>query len=936
MSFINQYRTQLKQHTISTLLLSLLILFTLVLVILRLSLSAIIILSAERWLATQSLDASIQRIEISLLNGRVSLHDAHAQNAQQQGFNIGELTLDWDWLPLFNQQVEINEVILRDFSLDIELQQAGELNIGGIQLAAATAQEPAEDTPGEQTEGASWQAAVHRIDLSNIQLCAKQLDNNQQALLDYCSKLQHFNWQGELAYRPLQTQNNNTNAALPLYVNGGLTLQSLQLHNRQLQRDLLQVANVKLPQLNIDSLDQIKLETIEIETLSFLQQAVADTSAEHDSETTTEPLLGFAQLQIGPLSVTQQRQIALGNISLNGLRSHASITADNQLDIQSWLTAQSTPPTETDNQQAAETSSQTTDNAPATVSKPLELAINNVHLSDTQLCTRHAGNAQIKPLHYCVTLKDVDWQGELAYGKHTSDNTATAQIPIYVNGQFALDQLRIINHQLKLNLLAIDTVQIDQLSIDTPARITMNSLQMDQFAAFQRSQQQRDSTELLNTAYIYAFEQLRVTSASISTSSIALGEISMTGSETLFVIEPQGKAEINRWLIQTEATETTAASTDKDEQPQAETAIANSTQADPQAQTATDNSLNFSLDEFIYKTDKPQGFIDLSGEQQMQLLIDVIDIHLQNLSTKADATPALATLLIRLSDQASLKLDAQGSPLTDKPSMQGKLQIAALDLRNFSPVVRQQLGQSIRSGQLDAQLDIDIKQGQADSLLDLTLHHFVLRTLNEEEAEKLNKDLGFPLNASLNLLRDKDNKIHLSIPITQDINNLDIDIKPVIYKALSKSVSSAIVNYYTPFGLVFVAESLFDLATALKFQPVIFNPAEASLTDSGKTELDKLATVMSERPGIHLTLCGFTNKNDLPQSAANTASQPATDKPAVEISAEQRQQLLQLAGLRSSVVKQYLINSHKISASRLVECEAEYAADAIAGVEIKL
>ena len=135
---------------------------------------------------------------------------------------------------------------------------------------------------------------------------------------------------------------------------------------------------------------------------------------------------------------------------------------------------------------------------------------------------------------------------------------------------------------------------------------------------------------------------------------------------------------------------------------------------------------------------------------------------------------------------------------------------------------------------------------------------------------------------------------------------------------------------------MFVAESLFDLATALKFQPVIFNPAEASLTDSGKTELDKLATVMSERPGIHLTLCGFTNKNDLPQSAANTASQPATDKPAVEISAEQRQQLLQLAGLRSSVVKQYLINSHKISASRLVECEAEYAADAIAGVEIKL
>lgn len=342
------------------------------------------------------------------------------------------------------------------------------------------------------------------------------------------------------------------------------------------------------------------------------------------------------------------------------------------------------------------------------------------------------------------------------------------------------------------------------------------------------------------------------------------------------------------------------------------------------------------MDEVIFHTEKKTTFIDLSTEQQMRLVIELIDFQLKNIDSASSEQQSSASLLIRLEDQATLKLDAQGTPLAEKPDIKGSGSISALDLRGFSPIVRKQLGQSIRSGQLDAELDINVKQGHADSLLDLKLRHFVLRTLNEAEAEKLNKDLGFPLNTSLNLLRDKDNKIHLSIPITQDVDNLDVDIKPVIYKALSKSVSSAIVNYYTPFGLVFVAESLFDLATALKFNPVQFNPGEATLAETSKAELEKLATIMNERPGIHLTLCGFSNLADLAQKNAKATNQSTGEKPAVEISATQRQQLLQLGESRSSVVKQYLINTHQISASRLVECEAEYAADGIAGVEIKL
>lgn len=961
MSFISQYREQLKQHTTSTLLLTALILFTLLLVILRLSLSAIIILSTERWLTSQQLDANIERIEISLFNGRVSLHNAEARNAQQQGFKIGELTLDWDWLPLFSKQVAINEVTLRDFSINAELYYDGGMNIGGITLplnqAANTAPMQNEGTAGDQA--GNWQAGIQAIELSNIEVCVAQLNQDSEPLLDYCSRLAQLEWQGPLAYRAEITNAQDSPSALPIYTDGRFELQKLEVHNKLLGLDLLTIDAIKLPHVKLESLDHIKLESVDISQLSLLQQAADSTPAQTDVDTQINHLLAFDMLQIGPIEITQNQKIArdnialsditlsnitIGDITLSGLRSRAQITPDNQLDIAAWIPELPTKHDESladsnttvGNKNQADTQQAFNDNRDV---QTLHLQINNIRLDDSKLCTDHAGNAQLKPLVYCLTLDNAHWQGQLGLGEQNSKNPdpLASTLPFYANGNFELHQLKIKNHSLDLNLLSINDVQLDSIKLETTDQINIAALTIQQLSSFERRQENHIDTTESQPSYIFSFEQFSMLPIRLANDEIALGKISLTGSQAYIVIDKQGDAELAQWHVKP-ATTDDAQATKSNKNPQAARSQAEMKKdpGEPSTPVTENGSLHFSLDELIVHSEQKSTFIDQSTEQQMRLAIELIDFQLKNIDSASTSQQSSASLLIRLEDQATLKLDAQGTPLAEKPDINGSGSISALDLRGFSPIVRKQLGQSIRSGQLDAEIDIDVKQGHADSLLDLKLRHFVLRTLNEEEAEKLDKSLGFPLNTSLNLLRDKDNQIHLSIPITQDVNNLDVDIKPVIYKALSKSVSSAIVNYYTPFGLVFVAESLFDLATALKFPPVVFNPGETTLTEASKAELEKLATVMSERPGIHLTLCGFSNFKDITRENAKAENQPASEKTTVEISAEQRQQLLQLAGSRSSVVKQYLINTHQVSASRLVECEAEYAADAIAGVEIKL
>ena len=137
------------------------------------------------------------------------------------------------------------------------------------------------------------------------------------------------------------------------------------------------------------------------------------------------------------------------------------------------------------------------------------------------------------------------------------------------------------------------------------------------------------------------------------------------------------------------------------------------------------------------------------------------------------------------------------------------------------------------------------------------------------------------------------------------------------------------LQYYTPFGLLLAADTLFDLATALRFDPVVFEPGQQIITSSERGELDKLSTLLTERPGVHLTLCGISNRADageLYPDVLKVAEKSETRK--MVLNDVQTKALLQLAERRGHAVKDYLVGQKKIDAGRLIVCEPEYQEDA--------
>ena len=543
---------------------------------------------------------------------------------------------------------------------------------------------------------------------------------------------------------------------------------------------------------------------------------------------------------------------------------------------------------------------------------PWDITLNSIVFSEIDLCLQQFAENEKLIVDYCGQLAEFNWSGDISF--KPSVNLDPSVIPLYIEGTLAINEIALHNNQLKLDLLNIGSIDINDINIKTPGDININNIDINRFSILQRS-----GKTSLDDSHVFGFNQLNITPLNLDQlNSLNLGTIKLTGSQTYLAINKKGEMDFKQWIPG-----------DKDKQ------AANK----KQQPNNRPEPFNIRFDEFLINTDKHIFFTDNSLKEPFTADIHDINLSFKQFNTDDAKQTSHILLALAIGKHGSLKLDADVNDLSGRPGIKGKGEISGLDLRMLAPLTRQHIGHNIKSGQLDVDLKLNVDKGIIDSNMGLALHQFVLTTLSKEEAEKLNSEFGLPLNTSLSLLRNKDNTIRLDIPVTGDIDSPEFNPRDAIVTASSKAITAAVLHYYTPFGLVFAAGSLFDLATALNFEPVIFEAGESELDSSGIEQLDKLASLLNERPGIHLTLCGLSNNLDKLKlfpavvDDANSQEEQAKTKPVAD---ENLIILKKLAESRSSNIKNYLVESKGADAARLIECSPEYIPDEIPGVKINI
>ena len=328
------------------------------------------------------------------------------------------------------------------------------------------------------------------------------------------------------------------------------------------------------------------------------------------------------------------------------------------------------------------------------------------------------------------------------------------------------------------------------------------------------------------------------------------------------------------------------------------------------------------------------SFVDDSVKPRFATTVTFKEISLEQLDTRKPEQKSPLRLEGAIGKHTRLSLSGDVKPFLKPVSVNLAGQIQAMDLPALSSYTWESLGLLLDSGTLDADLKLVSKDEVLDGKVDLVLHQLKLGKVESQSG--LQSKIPVPMDTALSTLRDKNNTIKLTIPVEGNMADPKFAVSDAINQVLAKALKAGALSYLKhalqPYGaMITAAQYAGEAVTKVRLNPVEFEAGQTTLTATGEEYLAKVAKVMQERPKIAIKLCGVTVQQDRmffqqqQQQAAvadKAARQPLAQPPAVD-----EQKLTDLAMLRTAVVKDYLVEQHRISASRLVGCRPRIEAD---------
>jgi uncharacterized protein involved in outer membrane biogenesis len=454
-----------------------------------------------------------------------------------------------------------------------------------------------------------------------------------------------------------------------------------------------------------------------------------------------------------------------------------------------------------------------------------------------------------------------------------------------------------------LKLSDLDMTGIDRLSIGT---ITAEKLELA------RNQDESDTGPYLDA------DKLEVASLALAEGLLSIDAVHYAGLHNHLQRDADGNWRIIGIISRMKAL-TAAPDTQASSAAPADTAAAGDREAPA--------PLAVAIKRIELTGDSSINLLDESVQPPFETRLDFDSALIESLDTRKVEQKSPIKLDARIGKYTRLSVQGDVQPLAQPIGTDLKATINAMDLPPLSAYTRSSLGLVLDSGTLDAVTTLKMGKTQMDGLVKLTLHQLELE--NVESKNSLQSQIPVPLNVALDTLRDSNNTISLKIPIKGDPANPQFNINDALTKALASGVQKGALTYLTlalqPYGaLITAAKYAGEAINKVRLKPVDFDAGQTAIDAGDKDYLSKIAKLLDDRPKLTIKLCGVATAQDsayLQQQAAAAQKPPAkpAEKPAaVEISADT---LRKLAQNRAESVKDYLIETFKAPADRLVGCQ---------------
>ena len=236
-------------------------------------------------------------------------------------------------------------------------------------------------------------------------------------------------------------------------------------------------------------------------------------------------------------------------------------------------------------------------------------------------------------------------------------------------------------------------------------------------------------------------------------------------------------------------------------------------------------------------------FIDRSLQPNVNITLEQLSGTLSGLSSD-DPQRADLHLQGTVDKTARAEITGKINPWNSKQPMDLTLSLKEMDLLPGDPYSGKYLGYRLKKGKLSAQLSYQVAERKLKSENRLILDQLTLgQKVESPDATKL------PVRLAIALLKDRDGKIALEIPVNGSLDDPQFNLGKVVYRAIETVLTRIVTSPFSALAALFGGKG-----EELSFQE--FQPGSTNLLPAAIAKLDVLANGLYERPELQLEIEG--------------------------------------------------------------------------------
>ena len=509
------------------------------------------------------------------------------------------------------------------------------------------------------------------------------------------------------------------------------------------------------------------------------------------------------------------------------------------------------------------------------------------------------------------------WAGQVGYGKENQPGLPQAA------GDLGLRQVYMDDTRRKVRLIGMGELNLKNLSTQGANQIKVPEVHVEQLHLIQRLQ---DDQQAADDPSLFSASRAKIQDIELANSQeISIKSVELSGISSLLRRDSQGKWQPIAGLF-LPVKKSKRSKTGKSQRPVV-VKIA-------QARIA---------DQGLFR------FEDRGVSPPFKTSVTISEASLTGLDSGKPEQPSTVSLVGKIDEYTDVSIQGKVTPFTQRLGLDLVAKIDDVDLPTLSPYVLELIGYTVKSGHLDADIELRSLQGDLQGKSKLSISNVEITPADAKIMEQFERQLRVPLPTALAVLKDKKNKIELDVPITGGITNPTFNFTDAFNQALIKGMTKAAASYlkylFQPYGTMITVVELGIMAgkkiTALRLDPVFFDPGSDTISRSAVPYLERVAELMKTRPQIRIKVCGLATEADKGARKGTsgkkgpeqpTAQERSPEASEVETYPEQLQPLTaderlgSLAKQRAAGIKEYLVKNQGVEADRLLICLPEYDA----------